>query len=68
MQIREEPLGYDWLFSLCMWHVGHNLAVAGALEYARRLGAVEVEFEQLPTIIRNRIVVIPGSEGCFPVR
>ena len=49
----EQPLGTNWFYSLQLEFLGRNLATAGGLETARRLGKAELEFELLPTIIRR---------------
>lgn len=47
MQIRELPLGHKWLREYTAFCLGHNLATAGALELAYRLGRAHDDFERL---------------------
>ena len=43
--VAEPPLGCDWFYSLQMELLGRNLATAGGLETAYRLGRAHREFE-----------------------
>ena len=49
MQVRERPLGHGWFLQLQMETLGRNLATAGGLEYAMRLGMVEEFMDRQPT-------------------
>ncbi len=47
MQISEHPLGWYWRAEYLLFCIGHNLAVAGALEFYYRLGKAHADFELL---------------------